>query len=590
MALDDEDKQEELSEEEPEEEYEPSGRRSRVARFAIRFLLVLGVGFVVLGLSLLLLFGTNNLQTSGGAILWGLLLLVVYGFFEPETVRGFLGQGELQAGSKALLGVLLVIGAVFLLNIIVRDRLGDKQLDVTKNKTNSLAPQTQTILKGLDQPVTVTVWYGSNASEMTTAYQLLQQYHKVNGKLSVKQQSVVDDPTTARRLGLQQDSVVFEYPGRQPQITTDATEAGLDTSLIRLSTGKAPKVYFVTGHGEGNIIAQSQTANSYTLLKQSLDKQGVTTAQLNLLTGSGSGGTVQPGQAGATPAPQPSSSPTTAPSDTSSPAPGASPSAAPAQVSGTTVPSDADEIVLLDPNTNLTQPEIDAVTNYLDAGGHMLVTAEPNAQTNVNDIIKKYGISFGSGVVLDQQLQYNQIAVAGVLVISQFGQHTVTRGLDASPALVFQSAPIEGQGAGGYKLTPLISTKNDACARTDPNQRSGSCQSSDRKGPFNLMVAIEQTNAAKDTKPTRVVALGGAALVSDQLTTQLQAPGNMPLMDNAINWLAGQDKIIDVPVRTTQPNAIFLTDAQRQLVLLGYPFLLPILVAAIGVVFFFRRR
>jgi hypothetical protein len=64
----------------------------------------------------------------------------------------------------------------------------------------------------------------------------------------------------------------------------------------------------------------------------------------------------------------------------------------------------------------------------------------------------------------------------------------------------------------------------------------------------------------------------------------------MPLMDNAINWLAGQDKIIDVPVRTAQPNAIFLTDAQRQLVLLGYPFLLPILVAAIGVVFFFRRR
>ena len=261
----------------------------------------------------------------------------------------------------------------------------------------------------------------------------------------------MDDPTTARKLGLQQASVVFEYPNRQPQVVTDFTEAGLDTGLIRLSTGKAPKVYFITGHGEGDINAQSQSATSFARLNASLATQGITTAQLNLLTGSGSGGTVQPGQVTASPAPQPSTAPTTAPTDTASPSPGASPAAAAPQINGTSVPSDADEVVILDPTTSLTAPEVQALNTYLDGGGHVLVAAEPTAQTNVNDVIKKYGLSIGPGPVLDQQLQYNQIAVAGVLVIQQYGQHIVTRGLDTTPSLVVLSAPVEGRRPGATR-------------------------------------------------------------------------------------------------------------------------------------------
>jgi hypothetical protein len=591
VALDDEHKND-LEDDTDIDDYEPrepGGPRGGFARVAVRILLVLGVGFIVAGLSLLLLFGTSNIQTSGGAILWGLLLLVVYGFFEPETVRGFFGQGELQAGSKALLAVVFVIGAVVLLNVVVRDRLGDKKVDVTQNQANSLAPQTERILKDLDKPVTVTVWYGQSATEMANAYKLLQRYHDVNSKLAVKQKSVLDDPATARKLGLQQDSVVFEYPGRPPELTTDVTEAGLDTSLIRLSTGKTPKVYFLTGHGEGSITAQAQNNNSYRLLKQSLDKQGITTAELNLATGSAGTGTLQPGQNLASPAPAAPAAPSApAPADTASP--GASPSPGTAQTTGTTVPADADELIILDPTTKLSDAELTSIGAYLDGGGHVLVTSEPFTDTNVNDLLKKYGVSIGPGVVLDQQLQYNQVANPGVLAIQSYGQHIVTRGLDASPTVVAQMAPVEGQAAQGYKLSPLMSTKSDACERTDKNVNSGSCQGADKKGPFNLAVAVEQTNAAKDAKPTRLVVVGGAVFVSDALVSQLQFPGNMPLMDNAVNWLAGQDKIIDIPVRTSQPNTIFLTDAQHQLILVGYPFLLPLLVGALGVTVYLRRR
>ncbi len=592
MALDDENK-EELEDDELDDgdDLEFSGGRSWIVRFVVRTLLVVGAGLLVIGLSLIALFGVSNMGTSGGFIIAGALLLVIYSVLEPETVRGFLGQGQVQAGSKALVGVILVIGAVFLLNVVVRDRLGDKQVDVTKNRVNSLAPQTETIVKGLDNDVTVTAWWNQSPAETQTAYDLLQRMHNLNHRLVVKQKSLVDDPTTARKLGLQQASVVFEYPNRQPQVATDLTEAGLDTAMIRLSTGKTPKVYFLTGHGEGPIGSQAQGATSYFRLKNSLATQGITAAQLNLLTGSGSGTIGTPGQVVTSPVPQPSVAPTTAPVDTASPAPGASPSASPAQVSGTSVPADADAVVILDPTTNLTAAEITALQSYLDGGGHVLVSAGFRAQTNVNDLLSKYGVSVGPGPVLDQQLQYNQIAVAGILVIQQYGQHIVTRGLDTSPTLIVQDAPVEGKAAAGYQLTPLIATTKASCERIDANQQAGTCQSADKAGPFNLVVAVEQTNAAKDTKPTRLVVMGGAQFVSDTvLNSQLGAPGNLALMNNAVNWLAGQDKIIDVPVKAAQPNAIFVTDAQHQLILIGYTLLLPLFVAALGVVVYLRRR
>ena len=107
MALDDDENQEELEDDELEDDDDlgTGGGRSGVVRFVVRTLLVVGVGLVVIGLSLLALFGFSNLQTSGGFIIAGLFLLVIYGVLEPDTVRGFLGQGQVQAGSKALLGV-----------------------------------------------------------------------------------------------------------------------------------------------------------------------------------------------------------------------------------------------------------------------------------------------------------------------------------------------------------------------------------------------------------------------------------------------------------------------------------------------------
>jgi ABC-type uncharacterized transport system involved in gliding motility auxiliary subunit len=565
----------------------PQSGGSAVARGAARVILVVAGITLAIGLALIILFGFTG--AGPGFVVLGLILMVIFGFLEPESLRAFLGQGELQAGTKAIAQAVLVVGAVILLNMVVRDRLADTKLDLSKGQINTLAPQTVSVLKSLDSPVQVTVWYGQQASEQDTAFNLLKQYHNVNSNLVVQRYSVIERPTLAQQQKVTQaDSVVFVYKNRAPEVTTATTEQDFTTSLLRLSTGKSPKAYFLAGHGEGDINTASQSGNSFTALKAALDKQGITSATLNLATGSG-GTLTTPGVPSLNASPAPAASAPASPTAVASPSPSASGS--PSALQATAVPADADEVVILDPVAALSPNELAALDDYLAKGGHLLVSSPPLGKSNLATLVSKYGISFGGGIVLDKQLHYSQSSAAEVLLISSFGQSPVTRGLDTLPVLLLGATSVDGKAATGYTETPLISSAGDACARTDLTVTDPNCLAADKKGPFTLAATLEQTSAPAGTRPVRIVAFGGAGFADDLVASQTtQPPGNVPLMVNAINWLAGQDKVINIAPRTATPEAVFLTDAQRQLILIGYPFFLPALVGALGVSVYLRRR
>lgn len=175
----------------------PQSGGSAVARGAARVILAVAGITLAIGLALIILFGFTG--AGPGFVVLGLILMVIFGFLEPESLRAFLGQGELQAGTKAIAQAVLVVGAVILLNMVVRDRLADTKLDLSKGQVNTLAPQTVSVLKSLDSPVQVTVWYGQQASEQDTAFNLLKQYHNVNSNLVVQRYSVIERPTLAQQ-------------------------------------------------------------------------------------------------------------------------------------------------------------------------------------------------------------------------------------------------------------------------------------------------------------------------------------------------------------------------------------------------------
>jgi len=394
----------------------------RTVQFVSRAFLFLGAAGFIVGLGLLILFGTES--PGLGFIGVSALLLIVFAFLEPDTVRELTSQGYLRAGVRAVLAAVLVVAAVVLFNATIKARLADRTVDLSKGHINSLAPQTVQVVQRINHPLKATVWYGQNATEMKTAIDLLKRYHDINSQFTVQSFSVLERPQLAQQQKVEQaDSVVFEYQNRAPEVTTQTTEQGFTTTLLRLVTGRTPKVYFLTGHGEGT-LAFSQGSSTYASLKTSLDSQGITSAPLNLLTGT-STGTI---------------------GGLASPSPGASPP--PSSVGS--VPADADGVAIMDPQAPLGKDEIGVLQSYLDNGGHILVDSKPFSNSNLNDLVSKYGATFGSGVVLDSQLRFR--GDAALLLVQEYGSSPVSHGMSGRPVVIALATPIENKPSSDLKI------------------------------------------------------------------------------------------------------------------------------------------
>ncbi|HEV3232753.1 MAG TPA: Gldg family protein [Candidatus Dormibacteraeota bacterium] len=568
---------------------------STAARVAAIIALALGGIFVALGLALLIVNGHFD-SYSVAALVWGLLLLTVFGFFEPDTVRGLIGRGQVRAGSKAVLQVVLVLAAVVLLNLVVRARLADKQLDLSKDQVNSLSGQTVQVLHSLDHPVQATLWYDTAVSEVSAPLQLLQRYHDVTGNFTVQAVGLRAQPGVAQAQHLttfQSGLVVFQYNGKQDQ-TTDASEQGLTSTLLRLTAGGTPKAYFLTGHGERSL--SDSTGAGYAFIKQELTQQGFVTADLNLVAGAVPG---LPGASPAAPSPSPAATPDTGASPAASP--GASPSAAAPAVSpspagsalSANIPADADVIAIVDPTSPLSGDEVKALQAYFERGGRLFFSASPFTASNPNDLLKKYGLTLSGGDVIDPTLGVPQRP--DFLVVTSYGSGVLTRGLAGLTSLVGITTPIKGTAATGYTETPIITSSADACESKDSTILSTTaapaCHAGDAKGPFTVFATLEQSQGKTGARLSRMVVAGGALFAVNQYSSNVQqAPGNLPLFINSMNWLAQRDKVINIPTRTIQPNAVFLSPGQKSLVFYGYVFFLPAILIAMGIAVYLRRR
>jgi len=61
-------------------------------------------------------------------------------------------------------------------------------------------------------------------------------------------------------------------------------------------------------------------------------------------------------------------------------------------------------------------------------------------------------------------------------------------------------------------------------------------------------------------------------------------------MAGAVNWLAGQDKVINIPPRQPSPDTLLLSDVQRKLMFPGFVLFVPLLVAGLGVYVYLTHR
>ncbi len=471
--------------------------------------------------------------------------------------------------------VIAVLAILVGINWAVNRR--DKRWDLTAAASFTLSEQTIKVLTGLKTPVKVLVFAEPGGTQRFR--DALGMYTNASSNIQVEYVDMDREPIRAREYDIAAPgTVVMEYAGRREKVMSDR-EQDLTNTLIKVTTGRQPKAYFVQGHGERDTLGNERTG--YASVVDVMKRDNYTVDKIVLAqTPEG-------------------------------------------------VPADASVLVIAGPTTDYLKPEVDAIRTYLRKGGKALFMLDPavgetaRPMPMIEALLKEWGITLGHDVVIDASGMGKLLgADASVPVVASYPQHPVTDNFDLLTAFpLAQSVKGEaGVELGMANTQNLLQTSERSWSEADVKSLISGGKvaldeaAGDQRGPITIALSLsmdapdfaataatsgkpsEGEKPADEAKPAadaakkpqmRLVVIGDSDFATNAAAG---IQGNADLFVNMNNWLTQQEDLISIHARDAGDRRITMTaDQQRNLLWLSL-LIIPGLILGSGVYTWSKRR
>lgn len=440
---------------------------------------------------------------------------------------------QTQYGAYLFVYVIVVVGVLFAANWLAKDH--NKSFDLTANKRFTLSDQTTKVVTGLSKPIDI--YYFDKADSYESARDTLNRYKNLNtSKINLKYVDPEKDPVTARSKGARAFGDIVIDGGGKTVTAKSLTEAELTGAIIKaLKTGDR-NVCFLQGEGEHALDDTSR--EGYTRFKDALERSNYQTKGISLLEKA-------------------------------------------------EIPSDCTIVVVGGPRHDLLQPALDALKNYVAAGGKLLVNLD--GVVNFSDgslgdtpelakLLETWGITANKDLIVETGPTVQLFGEMTALVTT-YEQHPIAKVMTGNASLFPLSrsldvkAPAEKLFSSGGASYSIANAKDGM--RLNPDK--------DKKGPFVLGAAA---TIGSGKTAGRVVVIGSANWADNEM---VGAPvANRGLLVNVFNWLSLDEDLISIPSKEPEDRRLRVTSTA--------PFfwiclvLLPLAVIFSGVSVWWKRR
>ncbi len=286
-------------------------------------------------------------------------------------LKAALTTRAVRVGGYSVAAAAIVIAIIVAVNALVRALPAHwTQFDTTSSQLFSISDQTESIVGSLETPVTIH-WIVQSGQEDATLETLLERYQALSENLTVEKVDPVVSPTFLEQYdvgSVYNNSLIVESEARYRYVdyydiyeydytnyyTTGsvdmnfAGEGAITSAVSYVVNDDLPKVYTLTGHGEGSLSSDFQSA---------AEQDNVEFEELSLL-------------------------------------------------SAETVPEDADCVLILAPQSDIADVELTALQAYLDGGGRLLLITDPPQEgaelTNLETLMAGYGVHAADGIVVEE--------------------------------------------------------------------------------------------------------------------------------------------------------------------------------------------
>lgn len=414
------------------------------------------------------------------------------------------------------------------------------QADMTAYRMNSLTDQSVNVLKKMDGELKFKLFARKQESLMWMP--LIEFYRSVKSDISIEKVDIDIRPDLVADYHITDAAtLVLEYKGKR-QYVTERDELNITNGLIKISRASDPVVYFVQGHGEGDI--NSPENDGLKFIFEAMKNSAIEVRPLNLL-------------------------------------------------STQEVPFDAKTIVLWGPKTALQPGEIRVLQRFLERKGNLLAAIDPDLNQDIHGelrtLLRKYRLNPRNDIVIDTKSFVNGSNGSIPLVDVYNKEHAITRKFKGQVFFPLTASIEEvpeqlSQEKGTVSMLAMSSAFPESWGETNireiAEQRVQFNAGKDQQGPLNLFAAYEGEN-------NKIVLFGNSQFV---INAYLKYGKNYSLFLNSLSWLVDEDRLISFNLPIVQDEPIFISQQQMGIVFYFAVLFSPLILFGLSIFMYRRRR
>lgn len=511
--------------------------RSKLAPYSY----LLGLFALLFGAGWLLL---NRRPDTPFQIAIGLTLAFIAAgiLLDPDRVRSAFATRQARYGSNAVLLTLSFAGILGVANYFAAQTT--TSWDLTEDQQYSLAPETRELISDLEEPVQIIGFYTPNqARTRDNVEPLLERYEAVSrGDITHRFVDPNRDPVEAQRFGVTRDASLVVVQEDRSEVLSAAQEREITGAILRVTQPGQRAVYFLIGHGERDLDDGGGTG--YSRVRQALESKNYRVEELNL-------------------------------------------------AAEQDVPTGADVLVIAAPRRALSDPEIEALAAYQSQGGAVMVLLEPpleegpggNGAGLLTYLENSWAVLARPDIVVDEGSTVRFVPVA-----ASYGDHPITERMGTLGSYFPTSRSLalpELEATDLPRRTGLVLTGRASWGETQLEGINDNSpvfdEGEDAVGPMILAAAARDPGTE-----ARLVAFGDSDFATND---QILGFGNRDLIINAVDWLAGQEELIQLTPRERTNRTVVTPSVQTVgLVFCVSVILVPGAAVAAGAFAWWQRR
>ncbi len=463
-----------------------------------------------------------------------------------------------QAGSYSVIATLVLIVIALVINLIIGQLPGSwTKFDTTASKMYSIGEQSKQIISNLQTDVTI-YWVVQSGNEDANLENLLSSYEGISSHLKVEKKDPVVYPTFTSQYAsveIADNSLIivsdldfkivsyddiFIYTYETDSYMTDGSytteffgEKQITSAINYVANTDRPTVYLTTGHGEEELAID---------LKEDLRSENLTVKNLNIVSEGG-------------------------------------------------IPEDATALIIMSPQTDISQDELTAIQDFLLQGGRLCYMSNYSDVDlpNLESLLAQYGVEYVDGIVLESKSDHYAWNYNYNLLPSISFLHDITHSLQDNSYKVItplaQGLLVHSdQVPDTVQVAELLTTSTSSYSKVAGfGMQTFAKEEGDIDGPFALSVAI--TDYVNDSK---IVCFTTTQLL-DEAINELIGNANFDLFINSIDWLCDNETNLAIRVHSLDDSYLSINSKQSHR-LLAIMIAIPMMFVVAGAVVMIRRR